>query len=56
LLSLDVGKNGMVSNIQVVKGLTKAYNAEAIRLVKEGPVWQSSSDGTIQQVRVEVLF
>lgn len=56
LLSLDVNKNGMVSNIQVVKGLTKAYNAEAIRLVKEGPVWQGSSDGTIQQVRVEVLF
>lgn len=56
LLSLDVDKNGMVSNIQVVKGLTKAYNAEAIRLVKEGPFWQGSSDGTIQQMRVEVLF
>ncbi|MEE1946184.1 carboxypeptidase-like regulatory domain-containing protein [Pedobacter sp. KR3-3] len=39
LLSFEVDTKGRPSNIKVVKGLTKAEDDEAIRLVKEGPNW-----------------
>lgn len=38
-LTFDVKKDGTIANIKVVKGLTKAENEEAIRLIKEGPKW-----------------
>ncbi|WP_199136229.1 carboxypeptidase-like regulatory domain-containing protein [Pedobacter sp. ASV12] len=39
LLSFEVDAKGRPSHIKVVKGLTKAEDDEAIRLVKEGPNW-----------------
>lgn len=39
LLSFEVDAKGRPSNIKVVRGLTKAEDDEAIRLVKQGPSW-----------------
>jgi len=41
LLSFSIGSNGKVKDIQILKGLTKPYNQEAIRLLKKGPKWNN---------------
>ncbi len=56
LLTLDVASDGRIKDVKVIKGLSDAYNSEAIRLVKEGPVWKGSADGETKQVRLEVVF
>ncbi|MHB1177017.1 MAG: hypothetical protein ACYCZO_01650 [Daejeonella sp.] len=56
LLTLDIAADGKILGVKIIKGLTEAYNLEAIRLVKEGPVWQGSADGQTKQVRLEVVF
>lgn len=38
-LTFTVKKDGALADIKVVKGLTKAENDEAIRLIKNGPKW-----------------
>ena len=35
-----VGADGKVSNLKVVRGLRPDYDAEALRIVCDGPVWQ----------------
>ena len=39
ILSFTINTDGSLSNIQVIKGINPDYNAEAIRLLKEGPKW-----------------
>ena len=56
LLTLDVAPDGKIAVVKVIKGLTDAYNLEAIRLVKEGPEWSGSADGQTKQIRLEVVF
>lgn len=46
LLTFTVDKEGKPANIVVVKGLTDMANAEAIRLIKGGPLWQRRQDST----------
>ena len=50
-LSFVVLKIGVVADIKVLNGQTDAMNAEAIRLLKEGPKWsfdpQLSNKGTV---------
>lgn len=43
-LSFVIGKDGKPANIRVDKSLGKAYDEEAIRLLKAGPVWEIPSD------------
>lgn len=38
-LSFNVNRDGRPSNINIIKGLTKLENEEAIRLIEEGPDW-----------------
>ena len=40
-----VGNDGKLSNLRVVRGLRADYNAEALRLVCEGPNWVSGVAG-----------
>lgn len=56
LLTLDVAPDGKILGVKIIKGLTEAYNLEAIRLMKEGPAWRGSADGQTKQVRLEVVF
>jgi hypothetical protein len=39
-LSFDINSKGDPVNIRVIKSFSKEYDAEAIRLVKEGPKWK----------------
>jgi len=55
LLSFEVNSKGRPGNIKVVKGLTKAENDEAIRLVKEGPNWVRHSPSNAK-VELSVEF
>ena len=41
VLSFTINPDGNLSNIQIIKGLNPHYNAEAIRLLKEGPKWKA---------------
>lgn len=55
LLSFEVSAKGKPGNIKVVRGLTKAENDEAIRLVKEGPNWLRHSPSNAK-VELSVEF
>ncbi len=56
LLSFEISSTGKPSNIKVVKGLNRAYDMEAIRIVKEGSEWVPSPDGKKIDSRIEVNF
>jgi TonB family protein len=52
-LSFEVDKRGEVKNITVEQSSGKALDAEAIRLLKEGPKWKPNNGGT-GRARVKV--
>ena len=54
-LSFKINKKGKPKNIKVVKSLSKATDAEAIRLVKEGPTWLLPTNGN-NALELEVKF
>lgn len=55
VLGFVVEKNGVLNNIVIEKGVTSDINAEAIRLVKEMPLWSPGKiNGKI--VRVKTLL
>lgn len=39
IISFNVSKNGSLSSFEVEKSLSKQQDAEAIRLIKQGPAW-----------------
>lgn len=54
-----VRKNGMVSDFNVMKSLGYGCDKEALRLIKEGPVWEpaiSNEEAVDKKVRVKVKF
>ncbi|MBC7914179.1 MAG: hypothetical protein H7Y07_08650 [Pyrinomonadaceae bacterium] len=53
VLSFTIKKNGEIKNIKVEIGLNSAQNLEAIRLIKEGPLWKA---GEAKAGRVTVEF
>jgi outer membrane biosynthesis protein TonB len=58
-LKFTVEADGSVHNIQVVRGLSEELDAEAIRLVCEGPSWRPGIVGgrrAAQTVRLDVPF
>ncbi|GEO05878.1 hypothetical protein AAE02nite_35420 [Adhaeribacter aerolatus] len=38
-VGFTVNPDSSLSNLRIVKGLTPELNAEAVRLIKEGPIW-----------------
>jgi len=55
-LSFEINSEGRPINFNVLNPLSDSYNAEAIRLVREGPDWKSIAGSTIKTGRVEVKF
>jgi hypothetical protein len=49
-LGFDVDKNGRPFNIVVTKSLCESCDAEAIRLLKEGPPWKAGSNKATVQI------
>ncbi|TXK48900.1 TonB family protein [Pontibacter qinzhouensis] len=59
VVAFTVLPNGQIANLQVTKSLHPACDAEAKRLVQQGPAWQpATSNGTptSQQVKVTIRF
>ncbi|MGI4739240.1 MAG: hypothetical protein ACRYG7_29085 [Janthinobacterium lividum] len=54
LVRLRIGAKGQIERAEAVRKLRADYDAEAIRLLQEGPTWMPSSDG--QTVDVPVTF
>lgn len=55
-LSFEINSEGRPMNFDVLNSLSDSYNAEAIRLVREGPDWKSAAGSAIKTGRVEVKF
>lgn len=56
LLSFELDDNGKPVNLHILKGLTEACDAEAIRLIKEGPAWKTRAGSKINTGRIEIWF
>ncbi len=56
LLYFEINEIGKPTNFQILKGLTEDCNNEAIRLIKDGPVWKTSVRNKINGGRIEVRF
>jgi hypothetical protein len=54
-LSFKIQKNGRPSRIQIIQGLGKGENAEAIRLIDEGPNWSTPLNST-SNVTLGIMF
>jgi hypothetical protein len=54
-LSFDVNKEGDPVNIKVEKSVCKECDAEAIRLLKDGPKWKKKKKNRRAQVAVSFL-
>ena len=55
-LSFEINSEGRPMNFNILNSLSNSYDAEAIRLVREGPDWKSASGSTIKTGRIEVKF
>ena len=56
LLSFELDDKGKPVNLYILKGLTEACDAEAIRLIKDGPAWKTRPGSKINTGRIEVRF
>lgn len=56
LLSFEIDGNGKPVNLHILKGLTEACDAEAIRLIKDGPAWKTRAGSKINTGRIEIRF
>jgi TonB family protein len=55
VLSFKVSSKGELSSFDVEQSLSKSYDKEAIRLIKEGPGWRVTN-GKKTRVKVIVRF
>lgn len=55
-VSFRVLPDGTLEDFKVIRKLQPDCDAEAIRLVKEGPAWLPASDGKATRVQVDVPF
>lgn len=56
ILTFQVGTDGKLTDIKVIKGLNEAYDKEAIRIVRNGSEWTPAPDGRAYDSRLEVIF
>jgi hypothetical protein len=55
-LSFMVDRNGDISEVTVIKGLSTLTNKKAIDLINNGPDWVGNTNGQTEQVKVRVKF
>ena len=55
-VSFTVMPDGTLQDFKVIRHLNDACDAEAIRVIKEGPGWTPASDGKPAKVKVRVRF
>jgi TonB family protein len=55
-VSFIVMPDGSLQDFKIIRHLNDACDAEAIRVIKEGPAWIPASDGKSAKVKVRVKF
>ena len=55
-VEFTVKADGTLSKFKVISKLQPDCDAEAIRVIKEGPAWTPASNGKSERVEVEVPF
>nr|WP_176842361.1 energy transducer TonB [Chitinophaga filiformis] len=55
-VSVRVMPDGTLEDIKITRRLQPDCDAEALRLVKEGPEWKPASDGRATRVQIDVHF
>lgn len=55
-LSFNVDSNGNISEVTVIKSLSKEADKKAIELINNGPTWVGNTNGKTEQVKVRVRF
>ncbi|HVI47093.1 MAG TPA: energy transducer TonB [Chitinophaga sp.] len=55
-IAFTVMPDSSLQEFKVINGLNAACDAEAIRVIKEGPAWKPALDGKPARVEVDVLF
>ncbi len=55
-LSFVVDKNGNITGIKVIKGISPATDKKATDLIKNGPIWTGNSSGRPEQVYLRIRF
>ncbi|WP_142684724.1 energy transducer TonB [Chitinophaga polysaccharea] len=55
-VSFIVMPDGSLQDFKIIRHLNEACDAEAIRVIKEGPAWIPASDGKPAKVKVRVKF
>ncbi|PSL49095.1 TonB family protein [Chitinophaga niastensis] len=55
-VSFTVMPDGSLQDFKVTRHLNEACDAEAIRVIKEGPEWRPASDGKPAKVKLKVRF
>jgi TonB family protein len=55
-VSFRVLPDGSLEDLKIVRRLQPDCDAEALRLIKEGPGWTPASDGTTARATVEIYF
>jgi hypothetical protein len=56
IVAFNIKPDGTPGNLRIVKASTEIYNAEAIRLIKEGPKWISSGAEKSPEIQVQIKF
>ncbi|QJB34247.1 energy transducer TonB [Chitinophaga oryzae] len=55
-IGFTVMPDSTLQDIKVIQSLNAACDAEAVRVVKEGPAWKPAADGKPANVTLEIIF
>ena len=55
-VSFLIDKNGVISSLQIKRGLSDATNQKALNLISNGPAWVGNINGQPQKVDVKIKF
>ena len=56
LVSFHINPSGKTEKFKIIKGLNTPADAEAVRLIKEGPLWTPAAGGKNQEVQISIKF
>jgi TonB family protein len=56
LVSFHINSSGKTEEFKIIKSFNKAADAEAIRLIKEGPLWTPAAAGKNPEVQISIKF
>lgn len=55
IMEFSIGANRRPTDIRIINGLSDGQNAEAVRLLKDGPAW-TSPEASLSKTRITISF